>query len=170
MTFSAFPTQGMVGPQGPTGPPGYAVVGLDPGNGTTWLAGDKVISVGGWTDIVSTPSIGAAGQKWRITTFMLASNSPTGWTYGRIFLSSGGVSSGLTQLAQSSNYNDTAGAGDMGMMDFIETLTGPSVFVLQANSNVATGTIRGTATFNGQSGARLLGGVMASSIVIREVP
>jgi hypothetical protein len=53
-------------------------------------------------------------------------------------------------------------------MSFKHTMTSgttsPTTFRFRAGGNVA-----GTTTFNGNAGARIFGGVMASSIVIQEV-
>jgi hypothetical protein len=169
--FTAFPTQGMVGPQGSIGPSGpdsklLQTVSFETGavaTGTTVIPGDDTIPQITEGDQYMTLAITprSATSKLLIDVTMLLSFSVAGsGINGALF-----QDSTANALAASTNFSTTAN----GAMQFrihhgmTSGTTSATTFRVRAGGGVA-----GTTTFNGTGGGRYFGGAMASSIVIRE--
>ena len=170
LTFMSFPTQGMVGPQGPMGPAGVTqTVFFETGavaTGTTIIPADDTI-----------PQITEGDQ------YMSLSITPQSATSKLIIdvVWNGTTNSGPCQMVAALFQDATANAlaatfqaapatGYALNLKFSHTMTSgttsPTTFRVRAGPNVGSTTV----TFNGIAAARIFGGVMASSIVIREVP
>ena len=164
--FGAFPTQGMVGPQGPAGPAGVTqTVFFETGavaTGTTIIPTDDTIPQitegDQYMSLAITPQSATSKLIIEVTTFFyISANS--------------GVSVALFQ-------DSTANALAVGTISANTQATSVSFRHVMTSGTTSATTFRVragpstamTLTFNGFAGARLFGGVSASSIVIREVP
>lgn len=103
----------------------------------------------------------SAASRLLIDITLVASTNAADWITAALF-----QDSGTSAIAGATAYNDTAYA--IRTLKFTHEMASPGTgtYTFKARAGAANGA---TLTFNGTNGARRLGAVMASSIVIREV-
>ena len=169
-TFGAFPTQGMVGPQGPAGPAGDTqTVFFETGavaTGTTLIPADDTIpqiTEGNEFMTLSITPQSATSKLIIDVTCSLANDAATAATLcAALFQDS-------TANALAVGWFRQPSAGLAQMISFKHTMTSGTTSATTFRIRGGCGTT-GTTTFNGASATRFYGGVLASSIVIRETP
>ena len=165
----SFPTQGMVGPQGPMGPAGVTqTVFFETGavaTGTTTIPFDDTIPQitegDQYMSLSITPQ--SATSKLIIEVIAVVCNSANNNMFVCLFQDS-------AANALAVNMTTISAANGIVSIPLRHTMTSgttsATTFKVRVGGNGA-----GTTTFNGSNaGTRLVGGAMASSIVIREVP
>lgn len=103
----------------------------------------------------------SASSKLVIDVTLVGSTNAGDWITAGLFLDSGAGA-----IAGAVMYNDTAFAIRTLRFTHVMNSPGTSTYTFKVRAGAANGA---TLTFNGTNGARRLGAVMASSIVIREV-
>jgi len=130
-------------------------------SGSTAMPFDDTIPQSGEGDEYMTLAITptSSSNKLRITVNYFATATGTPWIMCALFQDSGN-----NALAATARFNNTSTAG--GETTLIHTMTAGTTSATTFKVRLGPGS--GTLTFNGQSGGRIFGGVMASSITIEE--
>ena len=124
----------------PAGPAAIAAayantVGSDAGCKTTFLTGANVtlgVGAANFTNIVNTGSIGAAGQKWRISATANTVINPGGWIAAQIW-------DGTNVVCAGDIYAPAVGSGATVSLEAIVTLAAATTFTLRGALPVTNG-------------------------------